>query len=287
MSLGRLEEAVVPRKTSLDLHHELKNSSEAACDARNLADLFLALGKLCESEKATRLAIEYDLSSGDIKSKMISYARLATVLHRLGQLEPAQEIFAQAEELQQQVNSEHPYLWSLRGAWYCAFLLEIAKDSDNFNQVLKRAEYIFLLDKTKQPLLDKAYYNLTKARTYQSLQQPIEAADAFNIAVQTIQKAGKIQYMPEFYLARAKFCICQNDLLKAEADIKTANHTINRCGMKLYAVDAALLQAHFCLAKNDPITAKAHAEQAEMLIAKTGYHLRDKALAELKQNLKN
>ena len=55
--------------------------------------------------------------------------------------------------------------------------------------------------------------------------------------------------------------------------------------MKLYAVDHALLSARYYLALNDKDHAKQFCEQADMLITETGYHLRDKDLADLQQVL--
>jgi tetratricopeptide (TPR) repeat protein len=220
---------------------------------------------------------------------MTSYSRLATVLHRLGQLTQAQQVFAQAERLQQQAQPHYPYLYSLPGAWYCAFLLDMASNRVDFEQVLERGEKLFEWRVPSDSLLTIALEYLSLARTYQALQQPQIACAKFNIAVKAIQKAGSIMNYPEFYLARANFYLSQNELPKAKADIETANQTITRCGMKLYAVDAALLQARLQLAsnKNNKKTALNFCEQAEMLITETGYHLRDEALAALKQSLRN
>jgi hypothetical protein len=57
--------------------------------------------------------------------------------------------------------------------------------------------------------------------------------------------------------------------------------------MKLYATDACLSEARYHLALNQPEIAKQFCERAQMLISETGYHLRDKALECLNQDLQD
>lgn len=284
MSLGRLAEAVAPRVASTNLAAKFKDWKKAATSAENFTDLLLPLGKLNQAKTAARQAIKY--AHKDKLRQMVSYSKLATVLHRLGQLEQAQRVFAQSEQCQQQYEPYYLYLYSLPGALYCGFLLDIASNTTDLDHVLERGKYALKI-KTTTPLLDYAFNCLTIARTYQALHQPQTAGTEFNSAVQAIQKVGKIQYMPAFYLARADFYLSQNQLTKAKPDSETANQIVARCGMKLYAVDAALLQGRYYLALNNKKVALRFCDQAEMLIVETGYHLRDKVLAALKQSLRN
>ncbi len=284
MSLGRLAEAVAPREAATKLFDKLEDWEQAATSAGTLTDLLLSIGKLLQAEITGQQGVDYARSSEDKLRQMVNYSRLATVLHRLGQSEQAHLIFAHAELLQRN-ESDYPYLYSLPGAQYCALLLDSADNTAELEHILQRGEYGLKISARNKWLFAIAFDHLTLARTYQVLQHYQSADTEFNLAVQAIQKSGKIEFMPEFHLARADFYLNQNDLTKAEADIKTANHTINRCGMTLYAADAALLQARYSLTTNNPEAANKFYNEAEMLIDQTGYHLRDKALAELKQNL--
>ena len=285
MSLGRLAEAVVPRNACLVLHTKLKDFTESANDAGSLTDLLLPLGKLYEAETAAQLAINYALRSKDSCEQMINYSKLATVLHRLGQFQNAQQTFAQAEQLQQKRQPNYPYLYSAAGAWYCTLLVDTARQPNDLDDILARAEYGLKISQHETWLKDMALDHLTLARTYQTQAQTDSARAAFADAILAIQKSGMNMYMPEFYLARASFHLSQNELVKAKDDIDTANQTITRCSMKLYAVDAALLLGRYYLAMNDKATAQSYYDQAAMLIAETGYHLRNKDLTELKRAL--
>ena len=285
MSLGRLAEAVAPRKADLKLAEKLEDWQGAANSAGSLTDLLLPLGELTQAETAARLAIDYALRTEDKFGQLVSYSQLATVLHHQGQLSTAQETFARAEQLQIQDQPEYPYLYSIQGAQYCALLLDTAHQPDDLAVILARAEYALILSTQHNQLLSIAFDHLTLARTYQAQAETDPARAAFTAAILAIQKAGCVIDMPEFYLARASFHLSQNELVEAKDDIDTANQTITRCGMKLYAVDATLLLGRYYLAMHDKTSAQSYYDQAAMLIAETGHHLRDKDLIELKRAL--
>ncbi len=310
MSLGRLAEAIAPHEADLKLSEKLQDWNGAANTAENLTDLLLPLGKLHEAETVARLATDYALRTDNKFRQMTSYSRLANVLHRLGQLEKAQQIFVQVEQLLKEQSNytysysieegqwlldtdevaqifgrQYEFLYSIEGAWYCQLLLDSASNKKDIEQILERGKYELKISQRGNFLLVMALDHLTLARTYQALKQTQTAIIEFDLAIQGIQDAKQTLLMPEFYLARASFHLSQNDLVKAKDDIDTANQTINRCGMKLYAVDAALLLGRYYLAMHDKATAQSYYEQAAMLIEDTGYHLRDTDLAKLKQSL--
>jgi tetratricopeptide (TPR) repeat protein len=285
MSLGRLAEAVAPYEAATNLYEKLEDWKNTEQSPENLTDLLLPLGKLADAKTATRQAIDYALRTENKFRQMAGYSKLATVLHRQGFLSTAQEMFTRAEQLQAQRQPEYPYLYALQGAQYCALLLDTAHQPEDLAAILTRAEYALKLSTQYNSLLAIAFDHLTLAHTYSALKQTDTARTAFTAAILAIQKSGSVMDMPQFYLARASFHLSQNELVKAKDDIDTANQTITRCGMKLYAVDAALLLGRYYLAMNDKTSAQRYYDQAEMLIVETGYHLRDKDLAELKRAL--
>ncbi len=285
MSLGRLAEAVAPCETGINSYVKLEDWKGAANSAEGLADLLLPLGKLADAETAARQSIDYALRTEDKYRQMANYSKLATVLHRQGLLSTAQETFAHAEQLQTQDQPDTPYLYSIYGAQYCALLLDTAHQSEDLAAILTRAKYGLKSSTQHNQLLSIAFDYLTLARTYSALAQTDTTLAAFTAAILAIQKAGKVEFMPEFYLTRASFHLSQNELVKAKDDIDTANQTITRCGMKLYAVDAGLLLGRYYLAMHDKTSAQSYYDQAAMLIAETGHHLRDKDLIELKRAL--
>jgi len=288
MSLGRLAEAVEPRRANLKFYEKISEISEkisekleaweeAANAAKNLVDLYLPIGQLTEAKQVVQQAIEFADHSKNQFQQMGGGAYLATTLHRQGDLEAALKQFEAAEKIQSEWQPEYPKLRSLAGTWYCALLLDLATDTAAWETILKRGRY---MEKTSIDLnfglLNIALDHLMIARALFALNRLDQASDEFDQAVSEIRKAGKVQYLPEFLLKRAKFHRHQKNFKQAQDDFDVAQEIINRCGMNLYAVDAALLRGHLNLDSNK--TAQPDYETAKDLIEKTGYHLRDPEL---------
>jgi tetratricopeptide (TPR) repeat protein len=285
MSLGRLAEAVAPREAGIKIEAKREDWNNAEISAENLVDLLLPLGQLTKAETTACLVIDYAQHTEDKFWQIASHSKLATVLHRQGKLAEARTAFIETENIQLERQPDYPLLYSVPGAQYCALLLDLAKNEEEIRSVLQRGEYSLDIFIKQVHLLSIAYDYLTIARCHVALNNLPAADSTFQQAVSGIQKAGKIQYMPEFYLYRADFYLCQANLPAARADLNSAWDIITRSGMKLYATDAYLSEARYHLALNQPENAKQFCERAQMLISETGYHLRDKALAELKQRL--
>jgi tetratricopeptide (TPR) repeat protein len=254
MSLGRLSEAVKPRWATLKLREKLKDWKNAGITAENLVDLLAPLGRLTEAKDAAEKAIVFaDRANdklGDKFGQMTSRSYLATILHRQGDLDAALKEFKQAEEIQKERQPEYPKLYSLRGAQYCALLLDLAKDRAAQEEVLERGQYALELAEKYLALLDIAFDHLTIARALFSLNRFDESKEEFGQAVAGGHKAGRIDHLPVFLLERGKFLCHQKDFEQSQADLDEAKEIIERCGMKLYKTDAALLQAKLNLEQN-------------------------------------
>ncbi|OQX22989.1 MAG: hypothetical protein BWK80_28350, partial [Desulfobacteraceae bacterium IS3] len=128
MSLGRLTEAVEPRRVDMEISDRLEDWEGAASSAENLVDLLLPIGDLNEAEKAATQGIVFADKSDNLFRKMVSRTRLATTLYRMGNLQDALKQFEAAEAIQLERQPEYPKLYSQRGAQYCALLLDRASD---------------------------------------------------------------------------------------------------------------------------------------------------------------
>lgn len=271
-SLGRLQNAIEPRKAHLNLatqlaKKQLEEWSTVIVSGYNLIDCYIPLGRLSDAEITAKKMVDdstKDVSFFEFKS--LSY--LATILHRSGNFNEARKYFQQAEQLLK------PYLTSLSGYQYCSLLL----DSFVSDEVTKRVTYSLKKHEGKDSLLTDALDYLTLARINVILNKNAEAKNIFEKAIQSIQKANKVNYEPIFYLYRADFYLTQNQLDGAQADLNSAWEIIERCGMKLYAVDYLALHGRYSLATADFDTALNHYTEAKQLIEETGYHLRDAEL---------
>jgi tetratricopeptide (TPR) repeat protein len=273
MSLGRLAEAVVPRRVDIEIRKKLKDWKNVAISAENLVDLYLPIGQLQNAKEAAQQAIVYADRTDNRFHQMLSRAYFATTLHRQGDLTAAKEQFEAAEKIQAEDDPESPRLYSIYGFQYCALLLDQATDTAAREAVLERGQYGLKLSSENNQLLSIALDHLTIARALFALEQLAEALEAFKQAVQGMRKAGTTYWMPLVLLARANFHRHQQNLKEAQKDLDASFDIIHRSGMKLYQVDAVLLQTNLNLDQGKP--ADKEYKLAKALIAETGYHLRD------------
>ncbi|MDM8567181.1 hypothetical protein QUF74_16210 [Candidatus Halobeggiatoa sp. HSG11] len=266
MSLGRLEEAAVPRQVATKIVATQKDWKNAAISAGTLVDLLLPIGQLQNAKQAAEQGIEYADKTDDLFRQKTGHSKLATTLHRQSDLATALEQFKETEKIQAKYDPENPRLYSLSGFLYCALLFDLNTPLD---EIEERGQYALKIE-TTTPLLDFAFNNLTIARC----QTSTYSKESFNKAVQGMRKAGRVDYMPEVLLARAKFHRQQQNFKQAQQDLDEVQDIIERCGMKLYLVDAMLLQANINLDLGKTFDTK----PIKNLINLTGYHLRDPEL---------
>lgn len=104
MSLGRLQEAIEPRKLHLDLVTELAKKqleqwSTVVTAGQNLVDCYIPLGKLAEAKIISQEMIESTKHNDDV-DLMRGYVYLATILHRGSNFNEAKKHFEIAEYLE-------------------------------------------------------------------------------------------------------------------------------------------------------------------------------------------
>jgi len=281
MSLGRLVEAIEPRKADLKIAVKIEDWKGASITAQNLVDLLLPLGRLTEAVTAAQQAIDYAEKDGDLFEQMGSQAYLGMVLHRVGKLTKSQHHFEQAEQLQIEDDPEYPQLYSLRGFNYCGLLLDQATDQTDLEKVVKRGEYSLKLMQENNWLMDIALDQLTLARATFKLDRKEEAERYFNQAVESIRKAGKIQYLPIFLLEQAGFYVAEKRFEEGLFDAEEAKQEILRGGMKLYEVDYDLLMCNYYQLTANQTAFKTHLEHAKCLVEETHYDLRKPQLERL------
>ncbi len=270
VSVGRLYEAIAPRKTHLQLSVQLKDWQEATRAAQNLVELYQPLGQLTQAYTTAQQAIEYAQFGQDSFSQIISRSHLATVLHQLSQLNEARNYFEQA--------AKEGFPFFQRDDKHCSLILDTFSNKSTLLELLKKAENNLLLVKRGNHLANIALGYLTLARIHVALNDFFEANNYFQQAVNSIEKANKAEFYPPFYLYRADFYLTQNQLAPALADLNSAWEIIERCGMKLYVVDYLLIHGRYSLATAEVDTALNHYQEAKQLIEETGYHLRDAEL---------
>jgi tetratricopeptide (TPR) repeat protein len=178
-----------------------------------------------------------------------------------------------------------------------------------YEEVQRRAGRSLELSKGEEYLLDDALDNLSLGRAHllQSQREPnhpsttlrtgpfTESLTYLNHAVNGLRQAGQQDELPRGLLARAEFYRLTGALDKAQKDLDEAFSIATRGGMGLFLADCHLEYARLSLAQplpNPPLTGEGrvrsaweHLKTAKEMIAKMGYHRRDKEVEELEEQL--
>jgi tetratricopeptide (TPR) repeat protein len=274
LSLGRIREAMIPAQIAIKVAEKLENWSIAATISDNIVDSFLLLGKLNKAQEIAKNVFIYAERSDKHHHQIIGCTRLATLLHRQGNLKTALMYFEEAKQVQHKYEPDILRLYGVGEAYYCSFLLDQGNNIATQKKVLKKGQYAIEISKQRNWVPDIAFDYLTIARAFFAFNHFDKARPEFDKAVQRIHKSGRIDSMPEVLLARANFHRQQQNFEQAQLDLDESFDIIHRCGMKLYEVDALLLQANLNLDQNQ----SADYQPIQTLITETGYHLRDPEL---------
>jgi tetratricopeptide (TPR) repeat protein len=284
MALGRLREAVEARESALVLAKEANVALGAANEAQELSMLHLALGEmehaLNDAESCVTLAHETFLEDSCL-------AAVGTCMHQAGRLEEAEDSFQLAEQRQKKGNPEITFLYSLRGFQYCDLLL----DKKDWREVQRRAAEALGISASNMWLVDIACDQLSLGRAHLLAAAELgdeEVAAARNLleqAVDGLRHAGKQDVLPRGLLARAELRRSTRDFRGAEDDLEESLEICVRCELRLLEADTHLDYTRLHLGAGNRAAARASLDRARTLIEQTGYHRRDRDLAELEAAL--
>lgn len=293
-ALGRLCEALEPIQTSIKVNTKLENWKSVADNTRHLSELQLALGDMTSAQISSEHSLIYAERSRQMFQRITSRTAYAHVLHQVGKTTDALLLFQEAEQFQQEEQSDYPYLYSLSGFRYCDLLLTQHNTVEVIIRVMKTLNWAEL---NKESLLDVCLQQLTLGRAYlQQLQYPnlisneiggIEQTTYWLVkAVDGFRKAGTIDYLPFGLISCAELYRYTQRFSLAYQDLQEVFDIADGSGMRLHLTDYHLEMARLLLAdEQGDECIHHHLTAAERLINETGYHRRDKELAELKQHL--
>ncbi|MFO0942773.1 MAG: hypothetical protein U0930_18700 [Pirellulales bacterium] len=128
-ALGRLSEALQPMRAGLKNYVRLEEWKFAAISASNLSELEVTLGQLTHAVTYARASITHADQSGDAFERMANRTTAADALHQSGQRDEAGNLFAEAEQMQQERQPQFDLLYSVQGFQYCDWLLAPAEQA--------------------------------------------------------------------------------------------------------------------------------------------------------------
>lgn len=280
-SLGRLHEAVEPLKASLAIAITLNNPSHASRIVINLADLYIATGDLTDAYDVLHQGIEFADRSGKRVSQAVCRYLLADVLHRQGLIDKAADTFHNAREFEAEENLKVDQYdsWEFMN---CEFLLTLGE----VELVKKRANKLLQLSKRQNWLTHIGLSYVLLARASLLSKTPgDEVTKAANEAVYWLRQAGRIDRLPLGLLVRASLYRHNAEFGPAERDLEEVHRIAERSGMRLYLADYHLESARLLLLQDLRDKACEHLATGKELIARVGYHLRDKEVQELEAQL--
>ncbi|NGZ29475.1 MAG: toll/interleukin-1 receptor domain-containing protein, partial [Magnetococcales bacterium] len=197
MSLGRLTEAVGPRRASMQMAVQVANWKHVTIHAQNLTNLLLPLGRLTEAWEAANQGIgfvERIVEGGNrLYYDMGCHAYLGRVAHMQGRIAEATTAFGQAEELQKKLQPTLPWLYSIWGAIYALFLLDRAGMPCEQEEVLDRGGYIG--ERLKDRPQETAFGHLITGLALASLNRTQEALIDLQTAVVNMRR-GMNNFLP-------------------------------------------------------------------------------------------
>lgn len=272
--LGRLREAAEPMLAGMKIQEKKEDWKNSAIAASNLSELYLTLGALQEAVDFGRQLVYFANRSEDNDWTYLSRTTLADALHHTGQNTKAEELFAEAEAMQRERQSEYRFLYSVQGYRYCDLLLGQGKWAD----VLQRAECFFEWRLVSDSLLDISLDNLIFARAHAAAIQNEdtsthrEAAEQyFNRAVEGLRKAGDVEMIAKGLLARAQWRLQTNRRAAALEDLDEVYEIAESGSMGLYLVDWHIAMSRLRRLEGDHAAAEQHKIEAVRRVRETGY----------------
>ncbi len=288
-ALGRLEESAALMRMPLAKNVELQAWLFAAKNASNLAEVLQARGLLLESLAIASECVSLALISGNLGQVIVNTTTLASVQHDLGRYDEAAALCAEAEVLQNEDQPHYPLLYSLQGFRYCDILLDKGLNME----VQQRAGLTLIWADAQKVTLERALDHLSLARAHLAGFRSGSSCDLYEAnshimqAMVDLRLAGYQEHICQGLFARAELHIHTHAFADARRDLHEAMIIATRCGFRLHECDAHLGYARLACAEGKLAKSRKHIEKARTLVNETGYHRRDRDLAELEAMTRN
>jgi len=321
-AIGRLLEALEPKRAALETDVRLENWVEAAKSASTLSELEVTLGKVAAATEDAEQSLTYAERSGDAFMRMVNRARVADALHQAGRRAMAETRFREAEQMQAERQPDYPLLYSLSGFQYCELLIatperaawqrtlecgDLSPHSKTLRAVSNRATTALeIVLNFSRNLLAIALNHLTKGRA--ALYAAILSNSSFRnsqseieLAVAGLRRSGQQDDLPRGLLTRGWLRFLSDARTgpeSAQEDLDEAWEIAERGPMRLFMADIHLYRARLFHAvkpypwnKFDDGTEgrgpKDDLAAARKLIERCGYWRRKEELEDAEEAAKN
>ena len=284
-AVGQLRESAKAREACLEFEQSLNDDVGAAIEAHGLALLHLALGDIRKALSAAELSVK--LAGRNDAELWPGRAVLGTSLHYSGSPDEAADQFRLAEQSLVKSEPSSLTLYTLTGFQQCALLL----DRGAWKEVQERAERSLVMAERNHWIRDIALHHLSLSRASLLGGMANGTLDSkqvrahLELAVDGLRQAGQQDHLPRGLLARADLRRVSHDFRGAEDDLEESLDISTRYELRLLEADTHLGYTRLHLAEANPTAARSSLTRARTLIEQTGYHRRDRDLAELESAL--
>lgn len=283
---GRFQEALQTLQAGLDMRIAVEDWTNAAIGAGNISELYLTQGKLEDALRFAKEGVTWADRTDDVFRPMRNRAVLGRVLHQLGHLDEALNVFREAEKLIKEANPKVQFIYSVGGFWYCDLLL----DKEQTVDVKIRSALDLELSRQQGDLLSIALDHLSLGRAllidYKAGKgELMNAREHLQESVAKLRHAGMADELPRGLLARAELYRVTKDFENAERDLAEVERLAKRSSMDIYRADYHLESSRLQLDQGRKNESREHLGTAKTMISRMGYHRRDKDVAELEAQL--
>lgn len=277
LALGRYKEACEVSKNSINLAKISFNYSILAISTHTLSIIMMTEGYLNEAAKLAENAITLADEHLDEIHRIGFRDACGYILFLIGSDKEALDKFNDAESMQRDWQPKNHKLYSEQGYHAFEFYLVYADNefSYEYAQYLKS---VAACAEFKNKILEEARANLALAKATKN-------KEYCNTATHLCRQSNQMQYVLLSLLARATLYRHTRDFARARADLQEVFDIADGSGMRLHLTDYHLEMARLLVAEElGDEGIHYHLTAAKRLINETGYHRRDKELAELKQH---
>jgi tetratricopeptide (TPR) repeat protein len=284
MSLGRLREAVPFYERQNKICLEMQDWHNLSITYQSLADLHARLGVLKMSAEFAHQALDFARRAENKFGEMISLVIQARTASFYGDLQSAISSFAQAEKIQQEIDSSALYLNSLQGVHHANHLLRVNQSS-----------YARRVTEVNLRICEQAHWADDISRSHRLLGDLDFDSDNHESARAHYESALKIarsismrHVLIEALLARGRFAakvgathplqtktpdgIDGSPVQDAFNDLNEALNYAVEGGYRIYEADIRVALGWAYLANGEKEKAKQSAQRALQMSQEMGYH---------------
>jgi tetratricopeptide (TPR) repeat protein len=265
--LGHLEEAIVFYKKAIEDIKEIEDWHNQSVAYRNLASIYLSLGKLTIAAGFAETALTFARNADNQRYEQSALAFKGWIAHLLGEVDTAQQSFQQVEILERQTNSrrEHQFCSAVL---YFAIHLQRQGDTKSARRIVEENQIIYEQN-LWQDLIGECHIILGGLDAESNLDN---TEFHYNQALFIARHISNRGLLIRALLARGQWIAQQGNAVAASNDLEEAFDYALTGGYRLNEANIRIGFAWMHRAANNFKTAYKEAEQSQKMSLEMNYY---------------